>query len=136
MNGTAESACLLYKHMYLPDGAIRGAAVALNKHRNSSCASESVDTDAHRRTHTVQSCVGVFSLAVCRCPFPCKTHLVGQQRLDLSQLYILQLIHLPAYHCKPTCPGTKERKQRIKHCFFFFFFFLRKSFNSEVMLQT
>lgn len=29
-----------------------------------------------------------------------QTHLVGQQRLDFSQLYILQLVHLPGRHWK------------------------------------
>lgn len=97
-----KSACPAYRHMYLPDGAIQGAAVAL--------------TDGKlflnkwiggMRAHTVWR---RDSLAVCCCPFPPrKTHLVGQQWLDLSQLYILQLIHLPVYPRKPTCSSQKRK---------------------------
>lgn len=98
MNGTAESACLVYKHMYLPDGAIRGAAVALTTHQNPF----SSERMGRGHTRTLQSCVGVIPWQQVAVLFPERlTLLVSSGLISVSctscssSIFLLSTVNQP-----------------------------------------
>lgn len=84
--------------------------------------------------------MNVVASAACHHLVLTATHLIGQQRLDLSQLYILELIHLPVGSLETTLSKKEKRnifirrrtacsqrhlKSQIKRCPSFYLAFLK-----------